>query len=152
MPGPGPPLCQSSAIILVIGSSINYAPSSWCGLLFLFLTGSLLPPFNKWKKYLSLQFHLSNDSLHLHPSLLLQPMQMHPPETRVCAQQQLLSSKKRQLKNKENRVDVKCLPPSSSPSINNSHTWTFELIMGHRWPIWCRSCQMSAARTFLSPD
>lgn len=27
---------------------------------------------------------------------------------------------------------------SSSLVINNSHTWTFELIMGHRWPIWCR--------------
>lgn len=51
MIGPGPPLRQSSAIISVIGSSINYAPSSWCGLLFLFPTGSRLYPFffNKWK-------------------------------------------------------------------------------------------------------
>lgn len=51
---------------------------------------------------------------------------------------------------KKNRVSVRCPPPSSSPIINNSLTWTFELIMGHRWPIWCRSCQKKAARTFKS--
>lgn len=47
-----------------------------------------------------------------------------------------LSFKKRQLKKKKHHtVDVKCLPPYSSPIINNSPASTFELIMVHQWPI-----------------
>lgn len=50
-----------------------------------------------------------------------------------------LSFKKRQLKKKTHThtctVDVKCLPPHSSPIINISPASTFELIMVHQWPI-----------------
>ena len=69
-----------------------------------------------------------------------------------------LSFKKRQLKKKKKEhththihtVDVKCLPPYSPPIINNSPASTFELITVHQWPIWAGSCQMKAARSFLS--
>lgn len=71
MTGAGLPLCHSSAIILVIGSSINYAPSSWCGLLF-FSLFFLFPASSQLSLLISekediIAVSLSNDSLHYVP-------------------------------------------------------------------------------------
>lgn len=68
MTGPGPPLCHSSAIILVIGSSINYALSSWCGPplpIFFFWFLASYPLLTSEKDIIAVS--LNNDSLHYIP-------------------------------------------------------------------------------------